>query len=371
MGFALAVIALAAGLVPGGAPSAGASPSSNASVAAPPLCPDGSPPPCGDDPDPEPTPTTERPPRTTTTRPGGTTTSTIPAPGPPWEVRVLNLDQDDEGTIGLLTAERWHIFDQVFTPGSAQAGTSATLPQPLPDIEASRVLVGSSVMQGNRFQLPGGQSLPAHASVQLRVLEQDAPGVLCRTPKRSPLPASGVQLHILEAPAVSKDADDLSAMVSSFGGPVAGLPSNVSVDIASASLSPQADGLGLRLQGALTVNEWDFDFDFRLRLTLVPQTGLNTAQVLSVDAPDPGTADLTWVGTPPPDGDALIAFLKPQVETTMRDKVLAQARPLVNTNLVDSHDVRWWTEQGFTISIRRVVYSAADVKVYAGLCRLG
>jgi hypothetical protein len=33
--------------------------------------------------------------------------------------------------------------------------------------------------------------------------------------------------------------------------------------------------------------------------------------------------------------------------------------------------VRWWTEQGFSLSVRKVTYSSSDMKVYPAMCRLG
>jgi hypothetical protein len=51
--------------------------------------------------------------------------------------------------------------------------------------------------------------------------------------------------------------------------------------------------------------------------------------------------------------------------------VVAKATPIVNNAVTQSHDVIWWGEQGFTASVRKVTYSATDMKVYPSLCKLG
>ena len=140
----------------------------------------------------------------------------------------------------------------------------------------------------------------------------------------------------------------------------------------SASLTPQANGLQLRLLGGLFVNNtWAFIFEYKITLTLVPLNGTDPNQLLTVQAPPAGALNLAWYGTPPPGGDAIKTFITGGMEPQLRTQVLAQARPLVNDAVRLNHDVVWWTEQGFTMSVRKVAYSTSALTVYGALCRLG
>ena len=144
------------------------------------------------------------------------------------------------------------------------------------------------------------------------------------------------------------------------------------MNIVSASLTPQANGLQLRLLGGLFVNStWAFVFEYKVTLTLVPLNGTDTNQLLTVQAPAAGALNLAWYGTPPAGGDAIKAFITGGMEPQLRAQVLTQARPLVNDAVRLNHDVVWWTEQGFTMSVRKVAYSTSALTVYGALCRLG
>ena len=131
--------------------------------------------------------------------------------------------------------------------------------------------------------------------------EAGVPGSLCRTRPVSPLPPTGQYLHLLVAPPVATNAAALNAMVAGFTGVVPNTPAGISVNIVSASLTPQANGLQLRLLGGLFVNStWAFIFEYKVTLTLVPVNGTDTNQVLTVQAPTSGALTLAWYGTPPP-----------------------------------------------------------------------
>ena len=103
----------------------------------------------------------------------------------------------------------------------------------------------------------------------------------------------------------------------------------------------------------------------------MPLNGTDTNQLLTVQAPAAGALNLAWYGTPPAGGDAIKAFITGGMEPQLRAQVLTQARPLVNDAVRLNHDVVWWTEQGFTMSVRKVAYSTSALTVYGALCRLG
>jgi len=51
--------------------------------------------------------------------------------------------------------------------------------------------------------------------------------------------------------------------------------------------------------------------------------------------------------------------------------VMAKATPSVNASISGISDVKFWTDQGFTLSIRRVGYSTTGLAVYPSFCMLG
>jgi hypothetical protein len=280
-------------------------------------------------------------------------------------LNVLSLNQDSAPT-GAVAADRFWRVTPVLDPGGAQA--RLVIP---PITIGSLVPAGTSDLVNNTFTFPP-DPLPANGEMLLRVREAGAPGSLCRTRPVAPLPPSGTKLRILVAPPIAKSATDLNALVASFQGIQSGTPAGVRVNITSTSLTPQADGLHLRLRGTLLVNNvWHLRFDHRLRLNLTPLNGTDVNQVLTVQSSDPGTLALQWIGTPPANGDAILTLVQASMKPQMRSTVLSKAGPLVNSNVTSLHDVRWWTEQGFSLSVRRVTYSTTDLKVYAALCRLG
>jgi hypothetical protein len=159
-------------------------------------------------------------------------------------------------------------------------------------------------------------------------------------------------------------------MVSGFTGVQTGTPAGTTVSIITASLTPSPQGLRLGLLGWMTVGSWTFIFGYNMSFTLTPGNGVNTASVLTATAPNPGTLTLSWYSPKPSNGDAISPH-SPTIESTLRNTVVAKARPIVNNAVTQSHDVIWWGEQGFTASVRKVTYSATDMKVYPSLCKLG
>jgi hypothetical protein len=333
--------------------------------AVPPRCPDGSPPPCEpeDPPDPEPTPTTRPRPPTTVPLPIPPPT-TVPPPPPPTATRkvsVLMLNQDDAGLTGPVNAERYFMWEPVAHPGPFLAF-------PPPGTTLDMIPAGTSPLENNEFTFPD-YPLPSGSKVVLRVTEGGSPGLLCRTVPRGALSPSGTPLHILVAPSVTIGTAELQAIAAGFTGPVADLPAGVTMNIDTANLTPQADGLMLQLLGTLTVGDFDFTFDYGLLLRLVPSTGTDLSKVVFVQAVGPGTVDLTSVGEP--NGDALEELIKAELLPKMRSAVPVQATPAVNGRIHGDHDVQWWRDQDFHVSLRRVTYSATTgMTLYPSLCRL-
>jgi hypothetical protein len=198
-----------------------------------------------------------------------------------------------------------------------------------------------------------------------------SPGALCRTVPRSALPPSGTQLHILVAPPLTLGADELADMADGFVGPIAAtdLPANVTMAITAATLVPQADGLDLNLQGTLAVGVFDYTFDYDLPLRLNPSTSTKLASVLAVQGVGAGTVELTSVGTP--NGDGLIELIKAELLPKLRSAVPVKGTPAVNAKVHGNHDVQWWADQGFHISMRRVTYATTGITLYPSLCRFG
>ena len=254
------------------------------------------------------------------------------------------------------------MYQPVADPGPYLVG-------PGPENTIGMTPAGTSGLDNGQFSFPD-YPLPAGQKMVLRVTESGSPGVLCRTVPRGSLPLSGTQLHILVAPPVTSSAADLQAMAAGFTGPVtSGLPAGVTMNIGTATLTPQADGLMLQLLGTLAVNEYDFTFDYHLLLKLLPSTGVDLSYVMYVQPVGPGTVDLTSVGEP--NGDFLIELVKAELLPKLRTAVPVKATPAVNDKVHLDHDVQWWRDQGFNVSMRRVTYSTTGMTVYPSLCRLG
>jgi hypothetical protein len=326
--------------------------------ALPPRCADGSPPPCEGPEDPPPPPEPDPDPTTPPTSPSPTapipTTSTPqPPPAPPsWTLNVLSLVKDDAGLTGPVGAERFWWQEPVNAP--------PWLVGPPPDTTFSLTPAGTAMLDGNVLAFPD-LALPAGAKMILRVNEGGSPGLLCRTPARSALPPSGTALHILVAPSTTVTAAELQEMVSGFVGPVtSGLPDGVTMNIDSATLVPQDNGLLLGLQGTINIFGTVFGFDYHLLITLVPATGPDLKFVAWVQPVGPGTVELT-----PANVD-----LGETMRVALRSRIPVLASPLVNNAIHSAPEVQWWHDDGFNVSLRRVTYSPDGLTLYPSLCRL-
>jgi hypothetical protein len=353
---AVAALLLAFGVTPGiGAGPAGA---------LPPRCEDGSPPPCDVEPEPDPEPEPEPIPPTTRPNPPPTGPPTTAPPGPPWVVNVVELVQDPAGYSGSVYGERFWIQEPVLTQRSLLPNLIdlPTIWDPIP--------AGTANLVNGALSFPG-YPLPQDSEMVLRVRENGSPGVLCRTPPRSALPPSGRPLHILAPRSKLTSAANLQAMVASIQGPVEGLEEGLAVDITSVTLTPQADGLSVRTQGKLTVDTLKFTFDHTMVFTLAPAIGTNLNYVLVAQAANSGTAVVGWDQTPIPGGDGLLELVRQQLPPRLRSQILLKATTLVNNHIHGLQEVAWWNEQGFTVSMRKVSYSAEGLTVYPSFCRLG
>ena len=292
-----------------------------------------------------------------------------PQPPPPqtWRIQLFTMDQDTALPAGALTADRFWLQSQpVATTGGPTNAIAAHLPNPV----SSETPAGSSGVYNGAFVFQP-ISMPADASMALRVHEDGVLGSTCRTRPVSSLPANDVPLHILVAPQMNETADDLNAMVSSFTGWQPTPPGQPKVYIHDATLTPQASSLLLDIKGLLVVNTNVFFFDYTLPLVLVPDNSMNVDHVVNVQQSGNPNLQMSWFGPPFAVGSPkLLQLVKASFEPQLHSTVLAQADSSANNSVLAQHDVRWWTEQGFTLSLRRVDYSTNGIAVHAALCRL-
>ncbi len=288
-----------------------------------------------------------------------------PPPPPAWHAQLYKLDEDSTLPAGGMTADRFWIPG----PPVATGGAIAARVVPGGPLSGSPIAAGSSGVSNGVFTFPP-TPLPADDSVYIRVYEDNSPGSLCRTRPVSTLPADYAPLHILVAPSITKSATDLNAMVSSFQGWQPSPPDqpNVKVYIIATTLTPQSSSVQLEIKGLLSINSMIFFFDDTMPLVLTPDNSTDVDHVVNVQQAGTANLQMAWFGTP---GDPnVLAAVKSAFEPQLRSTVLAQAGPLTNSSVLSSHDVRWWTDQGFTVSIRQIDYSTNGISVHAALCRL-
>jgi hypothetical protein len=302
------------------------------------------------------------------------TTGTAP-PTPPWVVNTLLLNQDTKpgsSPLGAIAADRYWLTSPIITQGEKTAaaavvpGGPGTIFDPVP--------AGSANLAANgTFNFPA-MNMPAGSTMVLRVREAGVPGSLCRTNPVAPLPPSGQYLHLLVAPPVATDAAGLNAMAAGVVGIVQNTPPGVVAIVTTATITPQANALSLHIQGLLRITifgvTYNLIFDYTIPLTISPVNGVYPNQVLTAQAVDAGTLNLGFFGPAPSNGPAVLAALKSPVQAQLKTSVVATAGPKVNDSVLASHDVKWWLEQGFTLSIRKVAYSTSALTVYGALCRL-
>jgi hypothetical protein len=292
----------------------------------------------------------------------------LPPQPPSWRAQLFSLDEDNAMHAGTTTADRfWLPGPPTATTGGVIAARVAT--GGVTAVNNDPIAAGSSSLSSGEFVFPP-TPMPANASMYIRVHEDGSSGSLCRTRPVSTLPQNDVPLHIIVAPEITKTAADLNAMVSSFSGwqPSPANEPNVKVYIINTTLTPQASSLSLEIKGFLIVDTMTFYFDYTLPLTLTPDNSRNVDHVVNVQQAGTPNLYMVWWGTP---GDPnVFDTVKASFEPQLRSTVLAQAGPLTNSSVLSGHDVRWWTDQGFTLSLRQVSYSTNGIEVHAALCRL-
>jgi hypothetical protein len=274
--------------------------------------------------------------------------------------------------LGTVVANRWFI-----PRGVAQRPANPTVGS-----ISDPILAGSALLQGGGFTFDD-VTQPADTYAQLQVSDGAGRGPLCRTAPMASLPGTGGVIRILVAPPQVTGPSDLNKMVSGITGELA-KETNAdgtvqTVTATSATLAPQADGLLLTLAGNLDIDfakpdavDWRIGFTFRQLLTLKGSQSFDVGESLLVQLAGEGSVDLTWVsGEPATGGDGILAFVGTVLVPRMRTGVLDMAGPLINPKVAQLHAARWWTEQGFTLSVRRVTYSSSGLTVYPSLCLYG
>jgi hypothetical protein len=296
-----------------------------------------------------------------------------PPPPPSWRVVVRTLMQDT-GFTGPVDASRYWLESPVITPDPPISNAPARLAIPPIHFPVTVTPAGTATMEPSGVVKLPVIPMPSGATMALRLAESGSPGSLCRTKPVSPLPASGGGLHLLVPKPVQKSATDLRAMVQSFKGVQTGTPAGTKVNVTATNLVPLSTGVELRLRGRIDVGTaLHFNFYYRILLDLNPNNSVTqTGQAMTVAAPNRvGSISLSFIGTPPPNGAAILAQARPQVRDQMRAAVMSKATPAVNASINGIHDVKFWTDQGFTLSIRRVGYSTTGLAVYPSFCMLG
>jgi hypothetical protein len=116
------------------------------------------------------------------------------------------------------------------------------------------------------------------------------------------------------------------------------------------------------------VGSFNYTFDYHLQLRLVPATGTDLASVVFFQAIGPGTVEVTSVGEP--NGDSIIPQIKEALLPKLRTAVPVQATSAVNGRIHSDHDVQWFRDEDFHVSMRRVTISSTGMTLYPSLCRL-
>jgi hypothetical protein len=132
--------------------------------------------------------------------------------------------------------------------------------------------------------------------------------------------------------------------------------------------------LRLGLDGTLRVQPpgsvWRFDFTYTVDMQVLPDTGPDPARVLGVSTTGRGRLKLSWRGRQPAGGDGILATVKAKAEPTMRSQIEGQASTMVD-DAVRIPAVTWWTDQGFSLTMRRVRMRTSGLQLDGALCRLG
>jgi hypothetical protein len=182
------------------------------------------------------------------------------------------------------------------------------------------------------------------------------------------LPPSGNPLHILVTSPVTTTAAELETIAAGFAGPKDTGLDGVTMTIDTAHLTPQDNQLALQLLGRLTVGAFNYSFDYHLQLRAVASTGTDLASVVFFQAIGPGTVEVTSVGEP--NGDGIIPQIKEALLPKLRTAVPVEATSSINGRIHSNHDIQWFSDEGFHVSMRRVTISPAGMTLYPSLCRL-
>jgi hypothetical protein len=78
----------------------------------------------------------------------------------------------------------------------------------------------------------------------------------------------------------------------------------------------------------------------------------------------------TWAQNPlPPNPDLTLSFLQTAAQKNLQQFAPIIAAAKVNATFNGEHDVRWFTSQGFSPSVRSVSASSAGLSVVPTFCR--
>ena len=208
----------------------------------------------------------------------------------------------------------------------------------------------------------------------LRMAESGSPGSLCRTKPVNALPPSGQQLHLLVPKSVTKTPTELRAMVQGFKGVQTGTQAGTKVNVTATNLVPKATGLELRLRGRIDVGTaLHFSFYYRILLDLNPYNGYADRSGDDGGRTQPGRLGRAVVHRDAPAERRRDPGAGPTHRSVTRCVRRSWPRPRRQStaSITSINDVKWWTDQGFTLSIRRVAYATTGLTVYPSFCMLG
>lgn len=303
--------------------------------ALPPRCPEGGPPPCGGPPEP-------------TTTPG----STVPRPIV-WTTKLSILNQSGKDFNHTV----WGSWSRAGSPVYATPSGSAVWTNDTKD-EGNIGLTQKSLMAGSKV------------SFMVRSLGDNGP--ICRSLPTTAIPASGRSTHILLAGQILKPAADLQALAGGFSGRVTPDPDGAEVTINSVSMVALDTGLQITVKGKMYKDvqfpapNFDGTFAYVVLVTLHPSLRIDDTSEVMKGYADEGILQLNgrdWT-------DKLELAWADNQEPAFRKAVVDKVTAAVNFNVASDPQVGWFSQLGYTVSVREVTIDHTGIKILPALCKV-
>jgi hypothetical protein len=281
-----------------------------------------------------------------------------------WFSIVSLLDQDPGGLVGPVTADRSYLSGATATP----AGSSNLLFD-----------LGLTYDRGDLTFT--GNPQPAGTQMAVRIHESASTGSLCRLTQPVGVVPSGPQTPIIAGAPTAVPKASLDLLMSTAKGAVTTVPPGWIMHIASTNIeSIDAAGMHVTVTGDLSTpnintspqSVYAFNFTYHIVVALSPNNGPVLANVLTASVPNAGTLELQWQQPPTdPQAEFIRRIIQIIAEPTMRPIVPTRIEPVLNSVVLAEHDVRFFTEQGFSLSMRAVTFNPGGAALSTSFCRLG